>query len=271
MLERFEIARSGQYALSCGRQLVSTLGNPQLLPVGRPCILLVNGFRSTFTNSKKARYLEDWCAQQRFHFVTYDHAGHGDSSVAFQDCTIGQWRSDLAVVVEQVTGQHSTICPASPLILVGSSMGLWLSLLVAAYDHPSAISGIIGVGGSINFTERLLKEIPLEIGSVWMRPSRYDPNGYPIHRKLLNSGREHLLIKDTVINCPIELIHGMCDVDVSWEQSAHVALLLNTTSSVVVTLIKDADHRLSAPSDLQVIGQALDRLVEKVSNSNKLG
>ncbi|KAH6560305.1 hypothetical protein BASA50_002261 [Batrachochytrium salamandrivorans] len=276
MLDRFHILRTDGRILQCGRRLtvpkasnhtattnITTAPTAFTSPLGgSPTVLLVNGFRSTFTSSSKVVYLEEFCTQQGFPFYTYDHAGHGISDGPFADCTIGQWRDDLAAVVDHISGISATQPSVSPLILVGSSMGLWLSLLVSAWDRPGSINGIIGVGGTINFTQRLAQEFPADVGKVWHRPSRYDTAGYPIYQRLIQSGSAHLILNDASIDphCPIELIHGMNDLDVPWPHATSIISVLAGSHPSLVTLVKNGDHRLSSPSHLCIIGHAINRM-----------
>ncbi|KAL2919017.1 hypothetical protein HK105_201287 [Polyrhizophydium stewartii] len=195
-------------------------------------------------------------------FVTYDHAGHGASEGVFERCTVSDWRADLAAVIAD-----AGICGTGPLIIVGSSMGLHLSLLAVAdlAQQPAArrIAAIIGVGGSINFTMRLAFEMPSDAGEVWMRPSRYDPNGYPIARALLDDGAANLISPGWRVPCPVELIHGMQDLDVPWPEAFDAAALIDPRGPdgqelvVEFTLVPDGDHRLSSPDHLNAISEAI--------------
>jgi pimeloyl-ACP methyl ester carboxylesterase len=205
----------------------------------------------------KAEDLSAFCAGQGRAFLRFDYSGHGTSGGRFEDGTIGRWAADAAAVLDALT--------EGPQILVGSSMGGWIALLLAL-RRPGRVAGLVGIAAAPDFTTRIEAALPPEIRAiidrdgVWHRPSAYgDP--YPITRALLEEGRSHLLLDAPVrIDVPVRLLHGQQDPDVPWELSLQTAAAL-TGQDVEVTLVKDGDHRLSRPQDLRLLRRVLSALL----------
>lgn len=216
-----------------------------------PGVLFCPGFMSDMTGSK-ALALEDWAKQNGVAFTRFDYQGHGSSSGRFEDGTIGQWADDAQAVLERACG--------GPTVVVGSSMGGWIALLLAR-RRPDLVAGLVGVAAAPDFTEDLMwalfddktRRTIVEAG-VWLRPSEYpEYDAQPITRKLIEDGRDHLIMHSPHPYAgPARLLHGQCDPDVPWELSLRVANHL-ASSDVRVTLVKDGDHRLSRPQDLALL------------------
>lgn len=226
------------------------------LPGRGPGMVFLGGFNSDMTGSK-AEDLAAFCAGQGRAFLRFDYSGHGTSGGRFEDGTIGRWAADAAAVLDALT--------EGPQILVGSSMGGWIALLLAL-RRPGRVAGLVGIAAAPDFTTRIEAALPPEIRAiidrdgVWHRPSAYgDP--YPITRALLEEGRQHLLLDAPVrIDVPVRLLHGQQDPDVPWELSLQTAAAL-TSQDVEVTLVKDGDHRLSRPQDLRLLRRVLSALL----------
>jgi pimeloyl-ACP methyl ester carboxylesterase len=197
---------------------------------------------------EKATVLHAACAESGRSFVRFDYFGHGESSGAFADGTIGRWRSDALAVIDRLT--------EGPLVLVGSSMGGWMALLVAL-ARPERVKGLVLLAPAPDFTDKLMwasfddnqrREIMEE--GFWTRPSGYDPAGYPITRDLIVEGREwNVLDGEIAIDVPVRILQGGLDVDVPWTHSLDLADKLRS-KDVVWSLMKDGDHRLSRPQDI---------------------
>ncbi|KAJ3228767.1 Mycophenolic acid acyl-glucuronide esterase, mitochondrial [Chytriomyces hyalinus] len=257
--------------LKCGRQLTAAIVLPNTHGASLksredvPAVLLVNGFRSTFRNSRKATHLAKFATSTlETQFITYDHAGHGsDSDTPFKECTMTMWKNDLCELL--VTSSH-LLGTNKRVLLVGASMGLHLSLL-AAHARPEKVAGIIGVGGSLNCGSLVRDfENNVEHGcDVWIRPSSYDSAGYPIYRKLVESiWEEHIPEHGFTVQCPIELVHGMRDGDVHFQTAIDTAESV-TSDRVSVVLVKDGDHRMSEDHHLHFVTAAITRLASLVS------
>ncbi len=217
------------------------------LPGASPGIVFLGGFRSDMTGTK-ATALEAACRRDGRGYVRFDYFGHGRSSGAFADGTIGRWRDDALAILDSLTVGRQ--------ILVGSSMGGWIMLL-AALARPDRVAGLIGVAAAPDFTEDLIwarydaaARAALIENGIRYEPSGYDETPCPITHRLIAEGRNHLLLRRPIpIRCPIRLLHGKQDADVPWTTAARIAEKVASTD-VEVVLIDDADHRLSREQDL---------------------
>lgn len=212
-----------------------------------PTVVFLGGFRSDMTGTK-AVALEDWAQRTGRAFLRFDYLGHGQSSGRFEDGTIGRWLDDSLAAIDQLT--------TGPLVLVGSSMGGWLSLLVAR-ARPQRLAGLVLIAAAPDFTERMLLKglsaqdrIALERDGRLERPSQYSPEPSVFTWKLIEEGRNHLLLdKKLTLPCRVRLLHGQSDPDVPWDYSLQIAAHLEAPE-VITTLIKGGDHRLSTPADI---------------------
>ena len=224
-----------------------------------PCVVFLPGFRSDMTGDK-ALTLEAMCRARGQAFLRFDYTGHGASSGAFEDGTIGAWTGDAVHAIEQVT--------EGPLVLVGSSMGGWIMLLAALRLKPR-IAGLVGIAPAPDFTEELMwrgmapeARAELEAKGVIYQPSDYDPEPTPITMKLIEEGRNHLLMGGPIaLDCPVRLIHGQLDPDVPWQWSQRIAEALASTD-VEITTVKAGDHRLSEPPDLARLTRVVEGLLD---------
>ena len=219
--------------------------------------MFLAGFRSDMTGTKATR-LDRFCATRGQAYLRFDYQGHGESTTAFEHCTIGLWLEDALAALDQASEGRQ--------ILVGSSMGAWIALL-AALRRPNRVAGLVCIAPAVDFTENLLwprlgaagQQRLLENGALTI-PSAYDPQGYVITRRLIDEGREHLLLPGPIaLPVPVRLLHGMADADVPWQFSRRLAASL-AGGDVVLTLIKDGDHRLSRHQDLVRLEAAIDEL-----------
>lgn len=222
-----------------------------------PGIVFLSGYMSTMDGTK-AVAVEAYCRGRGLAFVRYDHAGQGESSGEIVDGTIGGWAEDAVAVLDALTD--------GPQILVGSSMGAWI-MLRAALARPDRIAGLVAIAGAPDaFADRLAAGLDdqerdvLAADGFLRRPSRYDSAGYVYGRALLEDApRQRVLDRPIPLTVPVRLLHGQADADVPWETSLRLAEALEG-DDVVVTLIKDGDHRLSRPEDLERLRDALDEL-----------
>ena len=222
-----------------------------------PTVVWLGGFRSDMIGTK-AEVLAAWAERTGRGFVRFDYFGHGESEGRFEDGTIGRWREDALAVIDQLT--------EGPLVLVGSSMGGWIACL-AAQARPERIRAMVLIAPAADFTSALMEAgMPAEARAetaatgVWRRPSDYgDP--YPITRALIEDGRAwSILDKPIAFDGPVRILQGQQDPDVPWR---HALRLADTLSSpdVAFSLIKDGDHRLSRPQDLERLVAAVEEVV----------
>jgi pimeloyl-ACP methyl ester carboxylesterase len=221
---------------------------------GSPGLIWLGGFNSDMKGTK-ALALDAWAAEHGCGCIRFDYSGHGESGGAFIDGTIGRWLEESVAVFRQ-------FC-RGPQVVIGSSMGGWMALLLAreiakrAADHAS-LAGLVLIAPAPDFTEQLMwngfsPEIRGEIQTkgVWMRPSQYgDGAPYPITRALIEEGRNHLLLGGAIeVGCPVRILQGARDPDVPWQHAFALAHRL-PAEDVVLTMIQDGDHRLSRPQDI---------------------
>jgi pimeloyl-ACP methyl ester carboxylesterase len=230
-----------------------------------PGVVFLGGFRSDM-GGVKAEHLDGFCAERGQRYLRFDYQGHGASATPFERCTIGLWLEDTLAALDGLTEGKQ--------ILVGSSMGAWLALL-AALARPTRVAGLLLIAGAVDFTEALLwprlddarRRALAAAGSVRI-PSSYDPEGYVITRALIEEGRRHLLLGAPIaLGAKVRLLHGMADADVPWQHSLRLAEAL-AGGDVVVTLVKDGDHRLSRPQDLARLEAAIEELDQCPAASN---
>ena len=223
-----------------------------------PGIVFLGGFMSDMTGTK-AMALAAFCRARGQAFLRFDYFGHGASSGDFAEATIGRWRDDALCVLDHLTEGRQ--------LLVGSSMGGWLMLL-AALARPDRVAALVGIAAAPDATEDLIwgrlspaqQRAMLRDGSLAV-PSAYDPAGYVLTRRLIEEGREHLLLRAPIaIARPVRLIHGMRDPDVPWPTSLRLAQRL-AGADVTVTLVKDGDHRLSNADDLARLERTIEALL----------
>jgi pimeloyl-ACP methyl ester carboxylesterase len=195
----------------------------------------------------KAQAVADWAAGAGADFLRFDYFGHGQSGGDFRDGTISRWRADALAVIDQLTD--------GPVILVGSSMGGWISCLVAL-SRRERVAAMVLVAPAADFTEKLMKPgfpkavlaaIEREGEFVW--PSDYG-GGIVVTKALLEDGdRWSILDAEVAIRCPVRILHGGADKDVPWRHGLDLALALEG-EDVTFSLIRDGDHRLSRDQDL---------------------
>jgi pimeloyl-ACP methyl ester carboxylesterase len=229
-----------------------------------PGILWLGGFKSDMKGTKAAA-LDQWAEEHGRACVRFDYSGHGESEGAFVDGTIGQWLAQSVAVFEAFCRE--------PFIVVGSSMGGWLALLLArelkrradvGRAATGSIAALVLIAPAVDFTDALMwQKFPADVkkeitekGS-WERPSAYGDAPYPITRRLIEDGRRHLLLGELIQpGCPVRILQGVQDPDVPFGHAMDlVARLAN--DDVVLTLVKDGDHRLSRPEDIERLTAAV--------------
>jgi pimeloyl-ACP methyl ester carboxylesterase len=217
-------------------------------------VLFCGGYTSDMSGTK-ALALERWCRAEGRGYVRFDYRGHGRSGGLFEDGTIGDWAADALAVVDRIAG---------PLVVVGSSMGGWIMLLVAL-ARPERVQALVGIAAAPDFTEDLRSRATadqrrdLAGQGFWLQPSAYGAP-HAVTARLLDDGRRHLLLGAPIaIACPVHLLHGQQDPDVPWQTALRLAERLQSTD-VTIELIKAGDHRLSREADLARITAAIGRL-----------
>jgi pimeloyl-ACP methyl ester carboxylesterase len=175
------------------------------------------------------------------------------------DSVTGRYRAGALAVLDALT--------AGPQILVGSSMGAWIALLVAA-QRPNRVAGFLFIAPAIDFTESLWTNLPadakrqIEETGVWLKPSAYDPDPYPITRDLIEDGRGLIGKTPKQTRVPMRILQGMQDPDVPWQRA--LKLVEGMEGDVRLTLLRGGDHRLSKPAEIRLIERELSDLIANV-------
>jgi pimeloyl-ACP methyl ester carboxylesterase len=224
-----------------------------------PGLFWLGGFKSDMQGTKAAA-LSDWARQNGRACTRFDYSGHGESGGDFRAGTIGRWLEESLAVFEA----HAR----GPQVVIGSSMGGWIALLLLRElrrrgTTSASAAGLVLIAPAVDFTEALMwqrfpakvkKEI--EENGVWLRPSDYG-EPYPITRALIEDGRNHLLLGGMIeTGCPVRILQGVQDPDVPWNHAVALTSRL-AQDDVVLTLVKDGDHRLSRPEDLERLIKAV--------------
>lgn len=237
-----------------------------------PGVFWLGGFKSDMKGTK-AVALDNHAAKSGRACIRFDYSGHGESSEKFEDGTISAWLEDaLAVFKNRAHG---------PQIVVGSSMGGWMALLLAkalaenpALAPHAKLAGLVLIAPAPDFTEELMwknfsEEVRREIDTrgFWQRPSAYGEDPYPITKKLIEDGRSHLVMgKPIQVKCPVRILQGVLDLDVPWQHAMKLVSCL-AQDDVTITLIKDGDHRLSRPEDIERLLRTVDELAAEAAGT----
>ncbi len=226
-----------------------------------PGVVFLGGFRSD-KEGTKALALEDWARRHGHSFLRFDYSGHGMSDGEFLDGSIGDWFEDARAAILGLT--------EGPQVLVGSSMGGWIALLMAR-EHPANVAGLITVAAAPDFTEDGMwaefseeqrREL-MEAGQVAL-PSDYSDEPYVITRRLIEEGRERLVLRTPLpLSMPVRMLQGTADTDVP--VSVAVRLIEHVTGpDIRLTLVKDADHRFSSPDCVKLIELSVQKVVQRI-------
>jgi pimeloyl-ACP methyl ester carboxylesterase len=229
-------------------------------PGKSPGVVFLGGYASDMTGTK-AMALEAHVRDRGHAFLRFDYRGHGQSSGRFEDGTIGRWHADALAAFDDLT--------EGPQILVGSSMGGWIALLLAR-DRPQRVAGLVGIAAAPDFTEDLMwaefdesQRATLERDRILRQPSEYSDQPYVVTMDLIEDGRNHLLLRAPIpIRVPVRLLQGMRDPDVPYRHALTLADRLEG-DDVQIRLIKDGDHRLSTGRDLAILTDTVDDLLAR--------
>jgi pimeloyl-ACP methyl ester carboxylesterase len=216
-------------------------------------LVFLPGYKSDMQGGK-AQALGAWAADQGVGMLRLDYSGCGESEGAFEDGTLDIWRDDVLTVIAQAD--------IGPLILIGSSMGGWLMLLVAE-ALGKQVTAMVGIAAAPDFTDwdfDAADRATIAATGRIERPSDYGYEPMVITQGFWQSGQSNLRLTHIVeIDCPVRLIHGQCDPDVPWKTSIKLAQLLRS-SDVQTILLKDGDHRLSRDQDIALLIDTVAKL-----------
>jgi pimeloyl-ACP methyl ester carboxylesterase len=219
-----------------------------------PALLWLGGFNSNMKGIK-AEALDRWAREHGRAMTRFDYSGHGESSGDFAAGTIGRWLEDSLAVC-------GAFC-RGPQLVIGSSMGAWISLLlvrelVRRDTSLASVVGLVLIAPAVDFTQELLwdrfspaEKREIEQAGRILRPSAYSEEPYVINRSLIEEGRQHLLLDGMIeTGCAVRILQGVQDPDVPWQHAIELTARF-AQDDVVLTLVKDGDHRLSRPEDIE--------------------
>lgn len=224
-------------------------------------LVFLSGLKSDRMGTK-AMLIEDFAITNGLGSIRFDYLGHGDSEGEFTDFGINDWLENTLNVIDNIA--------RNPVILIGSSLGGWLALL-ASLKRPKRVVGLVTLAAAPDFTEDLMWDLfdektqdVINNDGVYNLPADDCDGEYPITKKLIESGRENLLLRnDNIlnINIPTYCIHGQKDKDVPYETSTKIFGRLKTESKKLI-LRTNSDHRLSSEPDLRVLWSVLDDFIK---------
>jgi len=226
-----------------------------------PTVVFLGGFKSDMEGTK-ALHLEDWARARGQAFLRFDYTGHGQSSGAFTDGCIGDWAADAETILHEVT--------EGPLLLVGSSMGGWISLLMTK-RLPERIAGLVTIAAAPDFTEDSMwagfdqaQRLALDMVGQVALPSEYG-EPYIITKRLIEDGRDHLVLRDPLpLPFPVRFLQGTADADVTRETALR---LLDRADGPDMHLefVKGADHRFSDDACLGIMTDRIEEVLARVA------
>jgi len=221
-----------------------------------PGLLWLGGFRSDMTGAK-ATAVDAFAAGRGLAATRFDYSGHGASGGRFADGTISRWLEEARAVLDRFA--------AAPTILIGSSMGGWIALLLAeALRSEGRIGGLVLIAPAVDMTRALMwarwdeaRRNELLTAGFVREPSAYAEEPTLISRQLIDDGDRHLFGDRLIeVGCPVHVLQGMVDAEVPWLHAERLVSQL-ASDDVVLTLVKDGDHRLSRPEDIARLEAAI--------------
>ena len=226
-----------------------------------PALVFLPGYMSDMDGGK-ATTLFDWARETGRAMLLLDYSGCGASGGDFSDGTLSRWREEVLELIEATL-------PARKVIVIGSSMGGWLNLLVGL-ALGDRLAGLVGIASAPDFTDwgrSAADQARLATGETVYDDNPYGPEPTPMHPGFWSDGQAQRLLGGTIaLGCPVRLLHGQRDADVPWEISMQLSEALSS-DDVQVTLIKDGDHRLSREQDIALLLRTVESLLAHLEHS----
>ena len=225
-----------------------------------PGLFWLSGFRSEMTGSK-ATAVDAFGESHGLGVTRFDYSGHGQSGGDFNLGTISRWLEEALAVFATTTG---------PQILIGSSMGGYLALLMTLAlrrQGVDRVAGLVLIAPATDMTELMLSQMPKKYQKLLDKqgyvdtPSEYSAEPYRINRMLIEDGRQHLLFGRAIeLGAPLTILQGVRDRDVPKEQAMKLVQHL-LVDPVTLTLVPDGEHRMSRPEDLALLAKAIEQII----------
>jgi pimeloyl-ACP methyl ester carboxylesterase len=246
------------------RQIAMLLRKPKKM-AGGATVVWLSGYRSDMEGTK-ALELDALAERRGLGCIRFDYSGHGRSGGKFTDGTISRWLEEALAVVGHAKPKR--------VVLVGSSMGGWIALRLAQElrrrKKAPALDGMVLIAPAPDFTIDLIEanlgdaeRASLAERGFFEEHSEYSPEPNVFTRALLEDGRANRVLTGIIeTGCPVHILQGMEDPDVPYRHALKLVEHL-PADDVVVTLIRDGDHRLSRPQDIARILAAVEALTQR--------
>jgi pimeloyl-ACP methyl ester carboxylesterase len=232
-------------------------------PGRSPGVVWLGGFRSDMIGTKAER-LDQWAAETGHAYLRHDYSGHGTSGGAFRDGTISRWLEESRAVFHRFTTGRQ--------VLVGSSMGAWIALRMAAElgkaGEGDRVGGMVLLAPAPDFTSELMEpqlteehRRSLAEHGYFEEPSEYSPEPNIYTRALFEDGAVNRVMTGPIdTHCHVHILQGLADPDVPHSHALKLVGLL-PADDVTLSLIPGGDHRLSRPQDLDLLVRAVASMV----------
>ncbi len=221
-----------------------------------PGIMFFSGYKSDM-NGTKACSIELFCKEKNISFTKFDYFGHGESDGKFEDGTISRWLEDSLLIFDNIT--------IGKQILIGSSMGAWIMFILASL-RKSRLAGVIGIASAPDFTKFFIENANSKIRKelknkgIYWQDSYYSHQKTPITSKFIKDSKNfYILEKNISLECPVRLVHGLKDMDVSYKRSIDLGENISS-NDLSFYFFPEGDHRLSKPEEIS----ALIKIVEEI-------
>ena len=223
-------------------------------------VLFLSGYRSDMEGTK-AKYLSNLSREIGFEFLKFDYSGHGNSEGNINEQCLSDWLNEANFFINKKL--------SFPIILVGSSMGGWLSILLGK-KLKSKIKGIIGIGTAPDFTRQIIKNLSNYKKKIYKNKgfikikTKYDSDDYIFTKNFINDSKKHFVLESPIkINSIIHLLYGSFDEAVNLDSQLKLLKTLNSKITKL-TIIKNSDHRMSSPSDLETLRQTFLQIIKDI-------
>jgi len=220
-------------------------------------IVFLHGFMSDIEGDKPKNFLK-YCKKKGLGFLAIEYSGHGKSTGKFTKCNISKWTEDARMAIKKIINKNN-------FILIGSSMGSWISLNQFKY-FKNQIKGFLGIGSGPEFLEHLMwkkftKKIKKEIIKKGIYNLKHAGYEYPITYQLIRDGRKNKVLRKKYKNkIPITMVHGSKDEVVPVIYSRKILKIFDNAKKKIL-VIKNGDHSLSSKSSLKRINKELDKII----------
>ena len=223
----------------------------------KPYVVFLHGFMSDLEGEKPKKILK-FCNNKKIGFLAIEYSGHGKSSGEFTKGNISKWTNEVKISIKKIVKKNK-------FILVGSSMGSWISLNQFKFFN-NQILGFLGIGSAPEFLENLIwkkfnNKMKNEIRKKGIYNLKHGNYEYPITYQLIKDGRKNKILNKKIKNkIYVTMIHGKKDEVVPVSYSKKVLKVFKNANKKLV-IIKNGDHSLSSKRNLDKITKELNNII----------